>query len=54
MGSCGSKTCRLMIWRIFNEEGIDLGEVTDRTDRPLFVEVPIGYFAGIDDGDDNE
>ncbi|TFG90304.1 MAG: sulfurtransferase, partial [Syntrophobacterales bacterium] len=54
MGSCGSKTCRLMIWRIFNEEGIDLGEVTDRTDRPLFVEVPIGLFAGIDDGDDDE
>ena len=47
MGSCGSKTCRPMIWRIFKEEGIDLGQVTDRVDRPLFVEVPIGALAGL-------
>ncbi|MFO8164101.1 MAG: FAD-dependent oxidoreductase [Desulfatiglandales bacterium] len=46
MGACGSKTCRPMILRIFREEGIDLREVTDRVDRPLFVEVPLGYFAG--------
>ncbi len=50
MGACGSKTCRPMIWRIFQEEGIDLGDVTDRIDRPLFVEVPIGTLAGIDEG----
>jgi len=48
MGACGSKTCRPMIWRIFQEEGIDLKQVTDRVDRPLFVEVPIGVFAGSD------
>jgi NAD(P)H-nitrite reductase large subunit len=47
MGACGSKTCRPMIWRLFKEEGIDLGEVTDRTDRPLFVEVPLGILAGM-------
>jgi NAD(P)H-nitrite reductase large subunit len=52
MGACGSKTCRPMIWRIFQEEGIDLGSVTDRIDRPLFVEVLIGTLAGID-GDDS-
>ena len=46
MGACGSKTCRPMIWRIFQEEGIDLKSVTDRIDRPLLVEVPIGVFAG--------
>ena len=46
MGACGSKTCRPMIWRIFQEEGIDLGTVTDRVDRPLFVEVPLGILAG--------
>jgi NADPH-dependent 2,4-dienoyl-CoA reductase/sulfur reductase-like enzyme/Fe-S-cluster-containing hydrogenase component 2 len=46
MGACGSKTCRPMIWRIFQEEGIDLGTVTDRVDRPLFVEIPIGVLAG--------
>jgi NADPH-dependent 2,4-dienoyl-CoA reductase/sulfur reductase-like enzyme/Fe-S-cluster-containing hydrogenase component 2/bacterioferritin-associated ferredoxin len=50
MGSCGSKTCRPMIRRLFQEEGVDLGEVTDRVDRPLFVEVPMGYFAGVKRG----
>jgi sarcosine oxidase subunit alpha len=50
MGACGSKTCRPMIWRIFKEEGIDLGRVTDRVDRPLFVEVPIGTLAGTNEG----
>jgi bacterioferritin-associated ferredoxin len=48
MGACGSKTCRPLIWRIFQEEGIDLAEVTDRVDRPLFIEVPIGVFAGVE------
>ena len=47
MGACGAKTCRLMIWRIFQEEGIDLGDVTDRVDRPPFVEVPLGILAGM-------
>ncbi|MGD9042216.1 MAG: FAD-dependent oxidoreductase [Desulfobacterales bacterium] len=51
MGACGSKTCRPMIWRIFKEEGIDPSTVTDRVDRPLFVEVPIGVLAGADGGD---
>jgi sarcosine oxidase subunit alpha len=47
MGACGAKTCRPMIWRIFKEEGVDLGDVTDRVDRPLFVEVPLGILAGM-------
>jgi len=51
MGACGSKTCRPMIWRIFQEEGIDAGEVTDRVDRPLFVEVPMGTLAGVEGGE---
>ncbi len=46
MGSCGSKTCRPLIRRLFQEEGVDLSSVTDRIDRPLFVEVPMGLFAG--------
>ncbi len=54
MGACGSKTCRPMIWRLFQEEGIDLAEVTDRVDRPLFVEVPLGTFAGTFGGDSDE
>jgi len=56
MGSCGSKTCHPMVWRIFQEEGVDLSDVTDRIGRPLFVEVPMGYFAGTTGtkgGDDN-
>ncbi|MBN2126535.1 MAG: FAD-dependent oxidoreductase [Deltaproteobacteria bacterium] len=54
MGACGSKTCRPMIWRIFEEEGVDIGEVTDRVDRPLFVEVPMGVLAGMREGGDHE
>jgi Fe-S-cluster-containing hydrogenase component 2/bacterioferritin-associated ferredoxin len=46
MGACGSKTCRPMIWRIFQEEGVDPKAVTDRVDRPLFVEVSLGTLAG--------
>ncbi|MFO7716632.1 FAD-dependent oxidoreductase [Desulfosarcina sp.] len=51
MGACGSKTCRPMIWRIFQEEGVDLQRVTDRVDRPLFVEVALGTLAGERTGD---
>jgi len=47
MGSCGSKTCKPMIWQLFKEEGIDLKQVTDLVDRPVFVEVPLGSFAGV-------
>jgi NAD(P)H-nitrite reductase large subunit len=54
MGACGSKTCRPMIWRIFQEEGIDLGTVTDRVDRPLFVEIPIGILAGVNGSQDGK
>jgi NADPH-dependent 2,4-dienoyl-CoA reductase/sulfur reductase-like enzyme/Fe-S-cluster-containing hydrogenase component 2/bacterioferritin-associated ferredoxin len=54
MGACGSKTCRPMIWRMFKEERVDLGTVTDRVDRPLFVEVPIGAFAGAPGGSHDE
>ncbi|HVN54019.1 MAG TPA: FAD-dependent oxidoreductase [Anaerolineaceae bacterium] len=46
MGSCGSKTCRSLILRLFREEGVPGWEVTEMTRRPLFVEVPLGVFAG--------
>ncbi len=46
MGSCGAKTCTSIIKRIFREEGIPEDEVTDQTKRPLFMEVPLGVFAG--------
>jgi NADPH-dependent 2,4-dienoyl-CoA reductase/sulfur reductase-like enzyme/Fe-S-cluster-containing hydrogenase component 2/bacterioferritin-associated ferredoxin len=45
MGACGAKTCRELIYRLFREEKIPIEDVTDRTDRPLFIEVPLGVFA---------
>jgi sarcosine oxidase subunit alpha len=54
MGACGSKTCRPMILRIFEEEGVDIKQVTDRIDRPLFVEVPLGILAGVHGGESDE
>ena len=47
MGACGSKTCNALIHRLFRDEGIPDGEVTEATRRPLFMEVPLGVFAGV-------
>ena len=47
MGSCGGKTCTSLINRIFREEGIKQENVVQGTKRPLFVEVPMGAFAGV-------
>jgi len=53
MGACGGKTCAVLIQRLFREEGIDLEKVTENVPRPLFVEVPLGVFAGVKEvGDD--
>jgi sarcosine oxidase, subunit alpha len=46
MGACGGKTCRGLIDRVFAEEGIPADAVTPGVRRPLFVEVPLGVFAG--------
>jgi sarcosine oxidase, subunit alpha len=46
MGACGSKTCAALIQRLFREEGIPSCEVVELTRRPMFVEVPLGIFAG--------
>ncbi len=51
MGACGGKTCPNLIKRIFREEGVAPGEVTDLTRRPLFMEVPLGAFAGAASGE---
>lgn len=48
MGACGSKTCHALVLRLFKDEGISSDEVIDYTKRPLFVEVPLGLFAGVD------
>ena len=47
MGACGGKTCTPLINRIFHEEGISIEDVTSGTKRPLFIEVPMGIFAGV-------
>jgi Fe-S-cluster-containing hydrogenase component 2/bacterioferritin-associated ferredoxin len=47
MGACGGKTCTSLINRIFREEGIKQEKILPGTKRPLFVEVPMGAFAGI-------
>ena len=46
MGACGSKTCGPLLLRLFKEEGIAEASLTRMTQRPLFVEVPLGVFAG--------
>ena len=51
MGACGSKTCTNLIKRLFREEGIPLEQVTENTQRPVFVEVPLGAFAGVATGE---
>lgn len=51
MGACGGKTCPHLILRLFREEGIPLNEVTQGTQRPLFMEVSLGAFAGVMTGE---
>jgi bacterioferritin-associated ferredoxin len=47
MGACGGKTCTTLIRRLFRAEGVPLDEVEENTQRPLFIEVPLGVFAGV-------
>ncbi len=46
MGSCAAKTCTPLIHRLFQEEGVPEKEIVDQPLRPLFMEVPLGIFAG--------
>jgi sarcosine oxidase, subunit alpha len=48
LGACGAKTCAPLITRLFAEAGVPAEEVTPGVRRPLFVEVPLGVFAGAD------
>jgi ferredoxin len=47
MGPCGAKTCTPLIHALFREEGVPAREVVDQPKRPLFLEVPLGLFAGL-------
>jgi len=51
MGACGGKTCTELIKRLFREERISLEQVSENTRRPLFIEVPLGAFAGVVTGE---
>jgi len=51
MGACGGKTCANLIKRLFREEGVAMDQVTENVLRPLFVEVPLGAFAGVVTGE---
>jgi thioredoxin reductase/Fe-S-cluster-containing hydrogenase component 2/bacterioferritin-associated ferredoxin len=51
MGACGGKTCTTLIKRLFRAEGIPLSKVRENTQRPLFIEVPLGAFAGVGVGE---
>ncbi len=49
MGACGGKTCQSLIMRLFQEEGVDLCDVTPFSQRPLVAEVELGTLAGAED-----
>jgi hypothetical protein len=51
MGACGGKTCPSLIARIFREEGVPLQQVAPLTQRPIFMEVPLGAFGGVVTGE---
>jgi Fe-S-cluster-containing hydrogenase component 2/thioredoxin reductase/bacterioferritin-associated ferredoxin len=51
MGPCGSKTCDLIVKQVLREEGIPVANATPNTLRPVFIEVPLGVFAGVKGGD---
>jgi NADPH-dependent 2,4-dienoyl-CoA reductase/sulfur reductase-like enzyme/Fe-S-cluster-containing hydrogenase component 2 len=52
MGSCGAKTCTPLVHRLFREEGVPGSEIVDQPKRPLFMEVPLGIFAGLTNEDE--
>jgi bacterioferritin-associated ferredoxin len=53
MGACGGKTCETIIKSVLRQEGVPMERVTSNTRRPLFIEVPLGVFAGVDGGRTN-
>jgi NADPH-dependent 2,4-dienoyl-CoA reductase/sulfur reductase-like enzyme/Fe-S-cluster-containing hydrogenase component 2/bacterioferritin-associated ferredoxin len=46
MGPCGGKTCDNLAKQIMREEGVAPEVVVPNKKRPVFVEVPLGVFAG--------
>lgn len=46
MGPCGGKTCGNLMDQIFRAEQIAREDIVKNVRRPLYVEVPLGKFAG--------
>lgn len=54
MGPCGGKTCMPLIRQLFRQEGVAMAQITDHVQRPLFVETPLGVFAGLEESHDED
>ncbi len=50
MGACGYKTCQDLMLMLLRSEGVESGEVTLNTTRPVFVEAPLGAFMNAAEG----
>jgi len=48
MGACGGKTCSQLVGKAFRLAGTDPAEVEPATQRPLFMEMPMG--AAVNEG----
>ncbi|TXT59830.1 MAG: Hydrogen cyanide synthase subunit HcnB [Promethearchaeota archaeon] len=53
LGACGGKTCTPLIEKLYLDEGFSKEDITPGTLRPVFMEVPLKYFAGINDDSNN-
>jgi NADPH-dependent 2,4-dienoyl-CoA reductase/sulfur reductase-like enzyme/Fe-S-cluster-containing hydrogenase component 2 len=51
MGACGSRTCSILLPRIFTAAGINWFEVAENTKRPLSVEIPMGAIINEESGE---
>jgi sarcosine oxidase, subunit alpha len=45
MGACGSRTCSVLLPRVFGAAGVNWYEVTQNTKRPLSMEIPMCVIA---------
>ncbi|HWQ82227.1 MAG TPA: FAD-dependent oxidoreductase [Ignavibacteria bacterium] len=51
MGACGSRTCSILLPRIFSAAGVNWYEVTQATKRPLSIEIPMGAIINEESGE---
>lgn len=51
MGACGSRTCSILLPRIFSAAGVNWYEVAQATKRPLSIEIPMGAIINEENGE---